>query len=71
MSVLRVRRGISYQHRKGEESEENIGITVSMDWTYMNSAENEDDESGPPTLVVNDNNTSAIWSMDRKQGSCR
>ena len=36
-------KGISYQHRKVPEEEENIGITASMDWAYMNSIENEDD----------------------------
>ena len=37
-----------------------------MDWAYMNSIENEDDESGPPTLVAYDNNCKAIWAMARE-----
>ena len=44
-------RGISRQHRIGDDGEK-IGITVSMDWTYMNSKDDENDETGPPTLVA-------------------
>ena len=57
-------RGISRQHRVGEDGDK-IGITVSMDWTYMNSKDDESDETGPPTLVAYDNNTSAIWATAR------
>ena len=59
-------KGISYQHRRGPEDEEKIGITVSMDWAYLNSKDDESDEYGPPTLVAYDNNTKAIWTMARE-----
>ena len=59
-------RGISYQHRRGKDEDEKIGITVSMDWTYLNSKDDENDESGPPTLVAYDSNTKAIWAMARE-----
>ena len=36
-------KGISHQHRQTSGEDEKLGITVSMDWTFMNSA---DDEGG-------------------------
>ena len=35
---------------------------MSLDWTFVNSVDNDSDESGPPTVVVHDNNTLAIWA---------
>ena len=32
---------------------------------FVNSVDNDSDESGPRTLVVHDNNTSAIWASLR------
>ena len=55
-------KGISHQHRQVDKDDEKIGVTVSMDWTYVNSIEDESDETGPPTLVLHDNNTIAIWA---------
>ena len=59
-------KGIAQQHRQSDREEEKIGVTVSMDWTYMNSAEDESAETGPPTLVVHDNSTIAIWATARE-----
>ena len=59
-------KGIAQQHRQSDKEEEKIGVTVSMDWTYMNSAEDEIAETGPPTLVVHDNSTIAIWATARE-----
>ena len=59
-------KGIAQQHRQSDKEEEKIGVTVSMDWTYMNSAEDESAETGPPTLVVHDNSTIAIWATARE-----
>ena len=59
-------KGISHQHRQVDKDDEKIGVTVSMDWTYVNSIEDESDETGPPTLVLHDNNTIAIWASARE-----
>ena len=37
-----------------------------MDRTYLNSKDDENDESGPPTLVVYESNAKAIWAMARE-----
>ena len=47
------------------EEAEKLGVTVSIDWTFVNSVDNDSDESGPPTFVVHDNNTLAVWASLR------
>ena len=59
-------RGISYHHKQAVEEDEKIGVTVSMDWTYVNPAEDDGGETGPPTLVMHDNSTIAIWAAARE-----
>ena len=58
-------KGISRHHVQDMEDVENLGVTVSLDWTFVNSVENDSDESGPPTFVVHDNITLAIWASLR------
>ena len=59
-------KGISYQHRQAKEEDEKLGVTVSMDWTFVNSVEDDSGETGPPTLVLHDNSTIAIWASARE-----
>ena len=59
-------KGMSYQHQRGPDDEEKIGVTMSMVWVYINSKDNEDDETGPPTCVAYDDNTKATWAMARQ-----
>ena len=58
--------GISCNHIQDPEEVETSGVTVSLDWTFDYSADDDSDESGPPTLVVHDNNTLAIWASLRE-----
>ena len=59
-------KGISCDHVQDPEEVEKLGVTVSLDLTFVNSADNDSDESGPPTLVAHDNNTLAIWASLRE-----
>ena len=57
-------KGISRHHQVMKDEPDKIGVTVSMDYAYMNSELNV--ESGPPTLVAHDSSTGAIWAMLRE-----
>ena len=59
------RKGISRHHVQDAEEAEELGVTVRIDWTFVNSVDNDSDESGQPTLVVHDSNTLAIWASLR------
>ena len=59
-------RGISRHRVQDTEDVEKSGVTVSLDWTFVNSVEKDSDASGPPTLVVHDNITLAIWASLRE-----
>ena len=53
----------SNQHALNKKEEEKIGVTISMDYTYMGSEDDENDENGVAHLVMHDNGTSALWCM--------
>ena len=53
-------KGISSAHR-GRGEEERLGITISIDYCFMNPKETE--EGVPPVLVMWDNNHKAMWAI--------
>ena len=58
--------GKSRHHVQDPEKVWKLGLTVSLNLTRANSADDFSDESGPPTLVVHDSKTLAIWATFRE-----
>ena len=56
-------------HHVMSQEEERLGVTISMDYTYMGTMEEEEKETGVAHLLMHDNATSAFWCMqvDSKQ----
>ena len=59
-------KGISHHHKQDPEGVEKLGVTISLNWTFLNSAEGSSEEIGPPALVVHDNISLAIWASLRE-----
>lgn len=53
-------KGVSSPHQKPDK-EEKIGVTVSMDYCFMNSEEK--DEDTPGVLVIWDDNYECLWAL--------
>ena len=58
-------KGISRHHVQATEEVGKFEVTASHDWAFVNSADNDSDESRPPTVVVRDNHTLAICASLR------
>ena len=50
-------------HHVMSQEEERLGVTISMDYTYMGTMEEEEKETGVAHLLMHDNATSAFWCM--------
>ena len=53
-------KGVSSPHQKLDKKEK-IGITISMDYCFMNDDEKEEDTSGP--LVIWDDSYECLWAL--------
>ena len=57
-------KGIPHQHRTGRETdEEQIGVTIRLDYCFFSLEDEEEDKDLKPILVVYDHSKRAIWAM--------
>ena len=56
-------KAVSNQHVAGIDSDDKLGVTISMDYTYMNAELDDDNDYGVAHLVMHDNGTNALWCM--------
>ena len=56
-------KAVSNQHAVGEVDVDKLGVTISMDYAYMNANLDDNNEGGVAHLVMHDNGTNALWCM--------